>query len=85
MEPMTTSEIIKKAKWFESLTTKEQSDYLEEEYKKLEVINHNEILREDIEDILFDVEIEIDTCNIPSLSKKHIMDRVIELVERRLR
>lgn len=75
-----------KANWFKGLTTKEQSDYLEEEYKKLDAMKPTNVLREKIEDILFDVEVETDTCNIPSLSKKkHIMDRVIELVERRLR
>ena len=74
-----------KAKWFKGLTTKEQSDYLEEEYKKLDAMKPVNVLREKIEDVLFDVETEEDACNIPSLSKKHIMDRVIELVERRLR
>ena len=74
-----------KANWFKGLTTKEQSDYLEEEYKKLDAMKPANVLRDKIEDILFDVEVEVDTCNIPSLSKKHIMDRVIELVERRLR
>ena len=74
-----------KAKWFKTLSTKEQSDYLEKEYKKLEVMKPVNVLREQIEDILFDVECEDNACNIPSLSKKHIMDRVIELVARRLK
>ncbi len=72
-----------KTKWFKSLSTEEQSDYLEKEYKKLEAMNPKEVLRDEIEDILFDVEMEVDTCNLPSLSKKHIMDRVIELFARK--
>ena len=76
--------IAEKAKWFASLSTKEQSDYLEKEYKKLELGNPTEVLREKLEDLLFDVEVEFNSCNIPSLSKKRIMDGVIELVARRL-